>query len=193
MSKKMTKNLPPDVLEKLKTYEALLLKWQKTINLVAPSTLPQAWERHFLDSLRLVDLIPQNLTVYDLGSGGGFPGMVLAIVRPDLKIYLIESDQRKCAFLQNVSRETFFPATIHNSRIEEAAKILPQPDLLTARALSALNNLVEYMEMFHAPRGIFMKGDKVQEEIAEARKAYNFDLVLHDNNICDVTNVSQIS
>lgn len=184
--------MQPEILAKLKAYEALLIKWQKTINLVAPSTIPQAWERHFLDSLRLVGLIPQGQTVYDLGSGGGFPGMVLAIARPDLKIHLIESDQRKCAFLQNVSRETFSPVAIHNQRAEQAAETLPKPDLLTARALSSLYNLVEYMALFQAPRGLFMKGEKVQEEIEEARKAYNFSLTLHDNNICDVTEISQI-
>lgn len=112
--------------EKIDAYERLLKKWQNTINLVGPSTLSEAKKRHFEDSLQLLKHIPVAAkTLYDLGSGAGFPGLVLAMAKPDLDVHLIESDARKCQFLKTVSRETETPVTVHNQRIESANLPLP--------------------------------------------------------------------
>ena len=118
--------MSPEITEKLRKYESLLLKWQKTINLVSSSTLKDVWARHFEDSLQIIDLVPDTVkTVWDLGSGAGFPGLVLAIARPDLSVNLVESDVRKSAFLQNVSRETMSGNVyIRNGRLEDMLGIL---------------------------------------------------------------------
>lgn len=163
-----------ETLEKLRHYHALLLKWQEKINLISPATVREAWERHFLDSLQIAPLLPIHpANLYDLGSGAGFSGMVLAIVRPDLKMTLIESDSKKCAFLQTVSRETATPVTIENGRIESVS--LPPPDVVTARALAALPALLDYtapwLETGVNPRLIFAKGEQYKVEIAAAHAA----------------------
>jgi 16S rRNA G527 N7-methylase RsmG len=107
-----------ETISRLQAYHDLLVKWQKAINIVSPKTLDEVWSRHFADSAQLAERIPQNAKVADLGSGGGFPGLVLAIMRPDLEIHLVESDLRKSEFLKNVSRETKSAARVHNDRVE---------------------------------------------------------------------------
>ena len=131
-------------LEKLGIYHALLLKWNKAINLVSPKTIDQAWHRHFIDSAQLLPLIPPEAKIYaDLGCGGGFPGLVLAIMHPDLEVHLVESDERKCQFMRTVARETETKVTIHTKRIEDAHDDFC-PDFVTARALSSLEQLLTY-------------------------------------------------
>ena len=162
---------------KLRHYIALLEKWQKAINLVSPKTIPQAWERHILDSLQLASFIAENRIVFDFGSGAGFPGMVLAIARPDLKITLFESDNRKCSFMQAVSRETQTPVTVINHRIETlpATEI---PDAITARALASLKDLLSlslpYAQLNSKLILLFLKGGQVGQEINEAKALYDF-------------------
>lgn len=130
--------------ERLEIFRDLLLKWQKAVNLVSPATLPDLWNRHFVDSLQLGPLLPPMArTLFDFGSGAGFPGLVLAILRPDLSVHLVESDQKKCSFLATVSRETQCPVTIHNCRIE-ALQASAVPDVITARALADLGLLLAY-------------------------------------------------
>lgn len=166
--------------EKIHIYQNLLEKWQKTINLVSPSTIPQAERRHFIDSLQILPHIPPDARlVYDMGSGAGFPGLVLAIARPDLQTHLIESDQRKGSFLATVSRETKTPVTIHTARIESLD--LPAPDVITARALASLTELLGYTKKWwvgseRPPCHVFLKGAQADEEILEARKTYSFEI-----------------
>ncbi len=165
--------------ERLKTYLALLEKWQAKINLVSPATLPDAWERHFVDSAQLEPLIPNEAeTLYDLGCGAGFPGLVLAILRPALSVSLIESDSKKCAFLQTVSRETGVAVMVENNRIEAAAARLPAPDVITARALASLAKLLDYCAPWIAANPdlvlIFPKGAQAQAEIDEAAQKWDF-------------------
>ena len=173
-------NVSRETFSRLETYEALLAKWQGTINLVGPGTIPQMWERHFLDSAQIAHLIPEGAkTLFDLGSGAGFPGMVLAILNPALEVHLIESDQRKCAFLSTVSRETKTPVTIHNERIESLKEgAFPVPDVITARALAALAELLEYALPFAQKKTalqlVFLKGAQVEKELADARKRFSF-------------------
>lgn len=164
---------------KLDLYDILLSKWQASINLVGRSTLPEAETRHFADSLQLLDYIPKDAkALYDLGTGAGFPGLVLAIARPDLKVHLIESDQRKCAFLQTVARETGVDVAIHTARVENLT--LPSPDVVTARALADLRQLLDWTapwwEAWPECRLIFPKGATVDDELIEARDYYSFEL-----------------
>lgn len=164
--------------ERLEHYHALLAKWQQKINLVSPATLHAAWNRHFADSLQLVNYIPsETKTLYDLGSGAGFPGLVLGICRQDLQVSLIESDTRKCAFLRSVSRETQAEnVTVVNIRIEASA--LPAPDLVTARALAPLADLLEmvrgWAEQNPDMAALFLKGGKSEQEVADASGKFSF-------------------
>ncbi|PZQ49079.1 MAG: 16S rRNA (guanine(527)-N(7))-methyltransferase RsmG [Micavibrio aeruginosavorus] len=167
---------------RLRQYHALLLKWQDKINLISPTTVPDAWERHFEDSLQLLPLIPEGVkTIYDLGSGAGFPGLLLAMTRPDIAVSLIESDAKKCAFLKTVSRETGTAAAIRNERIETAAATLPAPDLITARALASLGDLLGYIQPWLEQRPelalLFPKGERWAEEVETAKTAgWAFDM-----------------
>lgn len=159
----------PDLAEKLDRYEALLRKWQGAINLVAPSTLADARRRHFEDSLQLVPLVPAGARVLvDLGSGGGFPGLVLALAT-GLETHLVESDQRKAEFLRAVSRETQAPVTVHAKRIDQ---VLPfRADVVTARALAALPVLLDHATRFAGPEtvAIFPKGRAAEAELTTLR------------------------
>ena len=175
-----------ETLEKLELYERLLLQWQKAVNLVAPATLPQIWQRHFADSAQLRALASQAKTWVDLGSGGGFPGLAIAIMIANQKecyVHLIESNSRKCAFLSEVARRTGAPARVHNMRIADAASsgVAPIADVVTARALAPLDALLELALPFfgNASAGLFLKGREAGVEIADARKRWTFDLKVH--------------
>ncbi len=163
--------LPPEIVRRLDVYADLLRKWQKTINLVANSTLPQLWSRHIADSLQVSAAVPQARIWADLGSGGGFPGLVTAIrlaETPGARVHLIESDQRKCAFLRNVSRETSAPTIIHNARIETFIDDLTDPiEAVSARALAPLPVLVDYAKNLLAKGavGVFLKGQDYEAEV----------------------------
>lgn len=166
-----------ETMEAMEIYRNLLLKWQKAINLVSPTTLPDLWLRHFADSAQLSRLIPQGAKIADLGSGAGFPGMVLSILRPDLGVALVESDERKAQFLKAVSRETGAKAVVYPDRVE---RVLGQinPDIVTARALASLGELLEFCLPLTAGkpdlRMLFLKGRRGQEECQEAAKTYRF-------------------
>ncbi len=154
----------------LEHYHSLLLKWQDKINLISPNTVQDAWRRHFEDSLQLLTLIPPTAkTLFDLGTGAGFPGLVLAIERPDLAVTLIESDSKKCAFLQTVSRETGVDVAIRNTRIEKAVSELQAPDIVTARALASLEQLLDYIGPWAKSNpnltAIFPKGENWDKEV----------------------------
>ncbi len=165
---------------KLIQYQELLLKWSKVINLVAPSTLPDAKIRHFIDSTQIIPLIPSDAKIlFDIGSGAGFPGMVIAIECPQLSVHLIESDTKKCSFLSTISRETDTPVIIHNRRIESVDKLDGiKPDVITARALASLSELLsltqQWWDDYPQLTLIFPKGAKANEEIIEAQKSYRF-------------------
>jgi 16S rRNA (guanine527-N7)-methyltransferase len=165
-----------ETLDQLSLYASLLAKWNPTINLVARSTLNDMWGRHFADSAQLQGLIPAGTRVLvDLGSGGGFPGLVLAILGVP-QVHLIESDQRKCAFLREVARATGAPVTIHARRIEDvdpvAANIVA--DVVSARALADLPTLMGFAARFLGPDGVclFPKGRNAAEELTRARDCW---------------------
>jgi 16S rRNA (guanine527-N7)-methyltransferase len=176
-----------ETIDKLLAYEGLLKQWQKTINLVAPSTLDSIWSRHFADSAQVLPLAPPGAKQWlDLGSGAGFPGLVLAIMlapRDGAKVTLIESDTRKAAFLREVARHTGAPVDIRPERIEKAAtqSKLGSVDVITARALAPLPRLLDLAApSFTAETvGVFLKGREAQTEIDAAKERWDFASELH--------------
>jgi 16S rRNA (guanine527-N7)-methyltransferase len=159
--------------QRLTIYQDLLLRWQGILNLVAATTLPHLWTRHIADSAQLRDLAPAALRWADLGSGGGFPGMVLAILladTPGARVHLIERDKRKAAFLQTVSRETGAAATVHVASVEAVVPGLEQIEIVTSRALAPLAQLIDWsMPLIQrGATGLFLKGRTAQEEIDAA-------------------------
>ncbi|MBY6090525.1 16S rRNA (guanine(527)-N(7))-methyltransferase RsmG [Maritimibacter alkaliphilus] len=172
-------NVSRETLERLETYAELLKKWNPRINLVAKSTLDDLWTRHILDSLQVYEAAGTAEGKWvDLGSGGGFPGLVVAICaadqQPDLDVTLIESDQRKAAFLRSVLRETHTPGRVLAQRIEQADP--QEADFLSARALADLGDLLGFAERHLAPEGItyFQKGARWKQEISAAETAWRF-------------------
>jgi 16S rRNA (guanine527-N7)-methyltransferase len=173
-------NVPRGTLDRLEIYAALLTKWQARINLVGPATLPDLWRRHFLDSAQLIpllekaDSLPQDRggrTLVDLGSGAGFPGLVLAIMT-DWRVHLIDSDQRKCAFLRQVALDcgVLDRVTIHAKRIEQVTGIAA--DVVTARACAPLDELLALAVPIvgEAGRCLFLKGAQAEEELTDAQR-----------------------
>ena len=166
--------------EKLEIYHALLLKWQKAINLVSGKTLDETWVRHFADSAQMVQFIPEHVkSVVDFGSGAGFPAALIAILRPDLEVSVVESDERKCQFMRTVSRETNTPIRIINARIESVSPEDIAPDLITARALASVSQLLEYAQPFVAENSelemLLLKGERASDEVSEAQLVYDFE------------------
>ena len=163
-----------ETLSRLKAYADLLTDWNARHNLVAKSTLPDIWHRHLWDSAQLAPLIPESArTLADLGSGAGFPGLVLAAMRPDLQVTLHEATTKKCAFLQAAADRMGLKVEIRNARLEE---LPPQPfDVVTARALAPLPPLLDYAHRFTAPNTVclFLKGQNVGSELTEAAKYWN--------------------
>lgn len=174
--------LPKGTLERLRIYEALLRKWQRTINLVGPATLDSIWIRHFADSLQVSDAAPDARCWLDLGSGAGFPGLVTAIRYADdprASVHLIESDQRKCAFLRGVSRETGAAAIIHCGRIETILPELDAPiEAISARALAPLPVLLDYAGKLieKGATGVFSKGEQAEAELTDSRLTDRFSI-----------------
>lgn len=171
-------------IERLEVFEALVLKWNPTINVIARSTEATVRIRHILDSAQIFRYMPAgDQRISDLGSGGGFPGLVLAILaadlRPDWRISLIESDKRKAVFLREVIRQTGISASVLNGRIEE----LPQrsADIVTARALAPLDVLCGHAHSVLSKNGVavFLKGVLAAKEIESARRRWHFALDQH--------------
>ena len=157
--------IAPDRRDRLRRYAELLVHWQPRINLVGPATLAELWWRHMLDSAQLLPLLPSGCrSLIDLGSGAGFPGLVLAILGvPD--VHLIERDRRKAIFLRQVSRETRTAVTVHNDAIERVGSFAA--DAITARALAGLDRLLPLAARFAGPETVcvFPKGRQVEKEL----------------------------
>ncbi|MAZ22375.1 16S rRNA (guanine(527)-N(7))-methyltransferase RsmG [Roseovarius sp.] len=172
-------NVSRETEERLEIYAALLKKWNPKINLVARASLNDAGRRHFEDSAQIMLHAPTRISHWvDIGSGGGFPGLVAAILaqetHKDAKFTLIESDQRKCAFLRSVSRETSVPVAVLSERIEQAAP--QEADVLSARALAPLSDLLGFATRHMTPNGValFMKGAQWQDELRQAENLWSF-------------------
>ena len=171
--------------ERLEAYVDLLLQWQAVTNLVAPSTLPTLWTRHIADSLQLLDLAPDARIFADLGSGGGFPGIVLACVladRPGARIDLVERNAKKAAFLREALRLTGGAGEVHHRDIVDYVDRSATPvDCVTARALAPLHQLLGFAEPLvrNGAKALFLKGQDVESELTEATKYWTIQSVLH--------------
>ncbi|MGC8532879.1 MAG: 16S rRNA (guanine(527)-N(7))-methyltransferase RsmG [Acidiphilium sp.] len=158
-----------ETIERLRSFEAELRRWTLRINLIAKADIEHIWARHILDSLQILPLIPTAATDgVDLGAGAGFPGMVLAIARPALRMTLVESDHRKAAFLQHIAAELGVAVRVIAARIE--ALSLPPVDFVTARALAPLDRLLELAAPWLGPEGfcLFPKGRQGETELTAA-------------------------
>jgi 16S rRNA (guanine527-N7)-methyltransferase len=175
--------------ERLAAYVAILAKWQRAENLIAASTLPDVWRRHVADSAQLVALYPQARRWLDLGSGAGFPGLVVAILGAGdsgTAVHLVESNRKKCAFLRAAIRETGAPAIVHEGRVEAVIPSWSEPvDRISARALAPLSELLKLAAPL-MERGVpaaFHKGQDFVREITEATQSWAFDLVKHESRV----------
>jgi 16S rRNA (guanine527-N7)-methyltransferase len=163
-----------ETLARLKAYADILADWNARHNLVAKSTLPDLWRRHFWDSAQLAPLVPASArTLADLGSGAGFPGLVLAVLRPDLSVTLHEATTKKCAFLQAAADRMAIKVAIRNARLED----LPSRpfDVVTARALAPLPQLLAHAQKFMGLNSVCLclKGQNLGAELTEAHKYWN--------------------
>ena len=172
-------NVPRETLERFEVYDTLLRKWSSAINLVAASTLPMLWSRHFLESAAIFDAAGVKAGIWlDMGSGGGFPGIAVAILAadlaPSLRVTCIEADLRKCEFMRTVARATGINVGIMSKRIEDAP---PQnADIISARALAPLDKLLALSEPHLLPQGacMFPKGASWRSEIDSAIESWRF-------------------
>jgi 16S rRNA (guanine527-N7)-methyltransferase len=174
-----------ETLDRLDAFVALLLTWQRTTHLVAPSTVPRLWTRHIADSLQLLDLAPDARTWVDVGSGAGFPGLVLACAlasHPGATIHLVEANARKAAFLREAQRVTGAAAQVHAERMERFANRFAGPlDAVCARAVSPLKSLLKLaFPLLRRPGvvGIFPKGKNVEDELREASNHWRIHATL---------------
>jgi 16S rRNA (guanine527-N7)-methyltransferase len=172
---------------RLDRYLDLLGQWQIKTNLVAPSTLPHLWTRHVADSLQLLKLAPAAKTWVDLGSGGGFPGIVLACALAETagaKVHLVERNSKKAAFLREALRITSAPGIVHATGIEDSVDSIEGPiDCVTARALAPLHELIGFAEPLvgKGAKALFLKGQDVESELTEATKYWNIKPILHSS------------
>tara|TARA_B110000977_G_scaffold80851_1_gene108176 strand:+ start:135 stop:746 length:612 start_codon:yes stop_codon:yes gene_type:complete len=188
MGKISLENVSRETIERLREFEQLALKWTKKINLVSAGDASQIWERHIVDSVQIYDLAPSEGDWLDIGSGGGFPGIVAAIIAkermPDRSFTLVDSDQRKCAFLRTANRELGLNVKVLAERVE---KMLPAgAQVLSARALDDLNSLLDHADRHLSKAGVslFPKGSQWEREDEEARKhwSYNLEVIKSETN-----------
>ena len=161
----------------LEAFIARLAEANAVMNLIGPDTLPDVWNRHIWDSAQLLELAPEAATWADLGAGAGFPGVVLAILlkgRPGGHVWLIDSLGKRCRFLQSVVDDLALPATVINGRAEEQTL---KVDVVTARAVAPMEKLLGYAQPYlqRGAQGLFLKGEKAEAELIEARKVWHFD------------------
>ncbi|MBB1089952.1 16S rRNA (guanine(527)-N(7))-methyltransferase RsmG [Rhodopseudomonas palustris] len=170
---------------RLDAYLDLLRQWQAKTNLVAPSTLPQLWTRHVADSLQLLALAPKARRWLDFGSGGGFPGIVLACAMAEHDgghVTLVERNAKKAAFLREALRVTGSPGTVMLADIGDNVDRFPQGlDCITARAVAPLHQLIGFARpvMTEGSKALFLKGQDVEAELTEATRYWKIDPQLH--------------
>lgn len=173
-----------ETLDRLDRFVATLLTWQSRINLIAPATIPQLWTRHVADSLQLLPLAAAARVWLDLGSGSGFPGLVIACAlaeKPGGRIHLVESNGKKAAFLREAVRVTGVRAIVHNARIEQTGTRIDEPiEVVTARALAPLADLLNLAEPWlkKGAQALFPKGQDVGGELTDASKYWSIEAVL---------------
>ncbi|WP_455481976.1 16S rRNA (guanine(527)-N(7))-methyltransferase RsmG [Bartonella sp. B35(2025)] len=195
-------NIVPSVsretLEDLMCFESLIMQWNMHINLVSASTIPVLWTRHILDSAQIYPLHSHFLHWCDLGSGGGFPAIVIAIFLKEKKgghIDLVESNGRKIAFLRTVIAKLNLPATVHHCRIEDVYKKISSPDVITARGLASLDVLLQLIFPLLTQKTIALlqKGRDYATEITNASANWHFDLLKYKSKIDENSVILEIS
>ncbi|MEQ1940902.1 16S rRNA (guanine(527)-N(7))-methyltransferase RsmG [Mesorhizobium sp. VNQ89] len=179
----------------IQAFEAMFMTWAQRVNLVAPSTLKDVWHRHILDSAQLFPLAPAALRWLDIGSGGGFPGLVLAFLLRERggRIDLVDSNHKKAGFLQAAIGQFSLPAKVHAERIDKV-ELLDGIDIVTARALAPLNELLglTFPWLSQTASGLFHKGRDYRQELEESIPAWRFDLIEHQSKIDDDSVVLQV-
>ena len=172
-----------ETVSRLDRFVALLLATQSHTNLIGPATVADVWTRHIADSLQLIDLAPDARAWLDIGSGGGFPGLVIACTlaeRAGAAVHLVESQGKKAAFLRQVVEALQLPAVVHHARIEDLAGDLARdapPDAITARAVAPLTRLLGYVAPFvkSGAKALLPKGQDVEAELTEAAKYWKIE------------------
>jgi len=192
MTDNVLKNVSRETIDRLRKFEALVLKWTKKINLISKGDAPHVWERHIVDSVQVYNAAPELGDWVDIGSGGGFPGIVTAIlakeITPDRKFTLVDSDQRKCAFLRTAARELTLNVEVFANRVDELAPF--NAAVLSARALDDLNSLLEHAERHLASDGtaLFPKGASWEKEHQAAQEHWSYSLeVIRSKTNADAT------
>ena len=192
MSDDVLQNVSRETLDSLHQFEELVLKWTKKINLISKGDAPHVWDRHIVDSVQVFDAAPVDGDWVDIGSGGGFPGIVAAIMAkhttPDRKFTLVDSDQRKCAFLRTAARELDLNVVVHANRLDELDPL--GAAVLSARALDDLNSLLGHAERHLSPDGtaLFPKGASWEKEHQAAQKNWSYNLeVIRSKTNADAT------
>lgn len=188
-----TYQLSPDAMERLEHYVQLLLKWNVKINLIGKTTESDIWERHIVDALQLLKYIPQSAkTLTDFGTGAGIPGVILALTGKLEHIHLIESNRKKCAFLNEAASLATGQVTIHAERIENLAPWAS--DIITARALAPLNQLASLTYPFTKTETILLlhKGKQVAEEIEKWHQDWGGDVIRHQSQTSTLSTVIEI-
>ncbi|MEO9651302.1 MAG: 16S rRNA (guanine(527)-N(7))-methyltransferase RsmG [Roseobacter sp.] len=176
-------NVSRETYEALESFHEIILKWNSRINLVSKSSISDIWNRHIWDSAQLIPFAEVSGKWLDIGSGGGFPGLIVAIflkqLHPDVEVTLVESDQRKSAFLRTVIRELDLNAVVLTSRVEVIET--QRAEVLSARALADLGQLLKYGDQHLSKTGkaLFLKGEKWEKEVQMARDVWSFDLCVH--------------
>lgn len=189
-------NVSRETLDDLTSFHDLLLKWNSKINLVSKSSIDHLWKRHIWDSAQLVEFQSDGQNWVDLGSGGGFPALVIAIFAkrnsPDRHITLVESDVRKGAFLRTVIRELSLNAKVITKRVEACPRL--KADVMTARALTELTGLLAFAERHLKPDGtaLFLKGETWEKEVQSARESWSFTLEAHKSKTNDAAAILEI-
>lgn len=182
-----------ETMDGLHQFARLFTAWNRKINLISASSADQLWTRHIADSAQLVRLAPAAKHWLDIGSGGGFPGAIVAIIlrdRPDAEIHLVESNRKKAAFLSRIVRETGAKATVHSCRVEDLHERdtearLRSIDLVSARAVARLGHLIELAHpwLTTGAKALFQKGRDYRRELAECRVEWSFDLIEHSSRV----------
>ncbi len=176
-------NVSRESLARLEIYVKLLLEWQKHINLIAPSTIGDVWQRHVIDSLQLLPLLPRGVTaIADLGSGAGLPALILAATQP-ATVHMYEANSKKAAFLSEALRQMKCGGVVHRERLEhrQAPPKMPQVQVVTARAFAPLPLLLNLASPFlqAGALGLFHKGQDIDTELAEAAKDWKITTESH--------------
>ncbi len=177
-----------ETFERVLAFEQNFLKWAERINLSAPSTLKETWNRHILDSAQLAKLAPTAKNWLDIGSGGGFPGAIIAILvteREGASVDLVESNRKKAAFLQTTLGLLKARARVHPRRVEDVYGVVKQPEIVTARALAPLPALLDLTApwLTVGARALFHKGRDYRTEVKESLLQWSFDLIEHRSSV----------